>query len=1496
MELERYFSPATAAWFQESFPEPTQVQRLGWPLISRGEHALLVAPTGSGKTLAAFLSAIDRVSHGAFGDEEGVKVLYVSPLKALVHDIQRNLRAPLVGVERSATRLGAEFRGVGVDIRTGDTPSQERRRQLKHPGDVLITTPESLYLMLTSQARENLRTVRVVIIDEIHVLASTKRGAHLALSLERLSLCCEQEPQRIGLSATQRPLERVARYLGGDRPVQVVDASEAPRIRLQISVPVPDMERPVAHDALAIETDVTRKSARAGRGTAGRAARGRQGNRTADAGVQPQEGGIWPQIYPKILDLIAAHRSTLVFTNSRLLCERLAQKLNEFAGEEWVKTHHGSLSHERRHEVEEELKEGRLRALVATSSLELGIDMGAIDLVILIESPGSVASGLQRVGRAGHQVGAYSEGIIFPKYRGDLLEATVVSAHMQSGQVEETRIPQNCLDVLAQQIVAACVLEQQTRDEVFAWVRRAANYTNLAADVFDGVLEMLSGRFPSDAFADLSPRLVWDRDSGGLRPRKGARQIAVLNGGTIPDRGLFTVHLGEGGPRLGELDEEMVHETRVGDALILGSSTWRVDAITNDRVLVAPAPGEPGRLPFWRGERAGRPVELGRELGAFLRVTEKLTPDAARVHLQSTTPLDDFAAANLVQYITEQKAATGVLPTDDCIVLERFRDELGDWRICILTPFGARVHAPWALALEAELSAVAGFDIQVLYSDDGIALRLADTDDLPDVGDYFPAAEDVEELLLRQLGSSALFAGRFRENATRSLLLPRKRFAGRSPLWLQRRKSGELLAVASQYPDFPIVLETYRECLQDVFDLPALQEILRKVEGREIRVVDVETQSPSPFAKSLAYAYIAAYLYDGDAPLGERKAQALALDRGLLRELLGQEELRDLLDASAVAEVEDELQFRARGFQASHEDGVHDLLRRLGDLTLDEIQERFEKKASDAVEALLREHRILAVRLAGEPRFICVEDAARYRDALGVALPNGLPNAWLSPVEAPLASLLQRYARHRGPFLSSDVAKRWGLAEEVVGRFLQHAVQQGQLVQGEIRPGGTAREWCDAEVLRRLKRRSLAKLRAEVAPVDECTYGRFLPAWHGIGAQERRVAAGADRRLLDAIIQLEGTALPFSVWVDEVLPARVPGFRLHDLDLLGATGELVWIGKGALGPKDGRIAMYRRAQVPYWVEPPGQQDAPQDGPSREVLTHLQSRGACFFNELSRVVDLNTSDLLAVLWDLAFAGWITNDTFQPLVGLRARPSRRLPREMNMVGGRWSSVIDLIGEVPAHTEKANAQVQGLLQRFGVLSRDAVVAAEHPGGFAGAYPYLREMEDLGRVRRGLFLEGRSSAQFALPGVVDRLRAFREQAPAVQVLAALDPANPWGAVFPWPARKDGARPRRVAGARVVLWGGAPVLFVEKAGKSVLTFPGFFEDGAPVSIWLSALASAQRKSTLSWQKVDGQPIWESGLCDLLLRNGFTKDYRGMSWSQDHGSRVAAPHTFLPRA
>ncbi len=1311
------FGPATRAWFEESFDGPTRVQREGWPIISSGEHTLLLAPTGSGKTLAAFLSCIDRLCHRdpAAKLEPGVRALYISPLKALVYDIERNLQAPLVGIERTAARLGVPIRSLGVDVRTGDTPSRERQRMARRPGDVLVTTPESLYLILTSQARDILRTVQTVILDEIHVMAGTKRGVHLALSLERLSTLCGaqkggREPQRIGLSATQRPLDVVARYLGGDRPVRVVDTSEPPRLELSVKVPVDDMDQPprpidLDQQRLKESPDGRRRTPMprvATRLTATDHTHGNtRGDDDAPAEFEPgrrtsmaMEGGIWPSVYPRLLEIIRAHRSTIIFVNSRLLCERLAQKINEVAALDatdddeaprvLVRTHHGSLSHEARKEVEEALKGGHVPALIATSSLELGIDMGTVDHVVLVESPGTAARGLQRVGRAGHGVGQTSLGTVFPKFKGDLLECAVVSSQMLGGEIEATRPPKNCLDVLSQQLVAMISMDDWTVPELYQCVRRATPFAELSREVFDATLDMLAGRYPSDAFADLAPRLNWNRTTDALEARRGARMTAVLNGGTIPDRGLYTVHLGggegdgQGGTRLGELDEEMVYETRAGDVLILGASSWRVEDITRDRVYVTPAPGQPGRLPFWRGERPGRPIELGRAIGAFLDELSGKSREEASTWLRETTVLDERAIKNLLDYVSEQLEVVGCLPTSRAITVERFRDELGDWRICILTPFGSRVHAPWAMALESLLSVRAGFDVDLMWTDDGIALRLADVDELPDAMDFFVEPDQIEDLIVEQLQHSAMFATRFRENAARALLLPKRRARQRTPLWLQRRKAQTLQAVATQHPSFPIVLETYRECLQDVFDLDALGEVMAKVQRREIRVDDVEARTASPFARSLVFQYIANYLYDGDQPLAERKAAALALDRNLLRELLGQEELRDLLDLDAVEEVEAELQWLTDERKARHADAAHDLLRRLGDLTLDELRARCEGDPLPWLDKLALERRVIETRVGNEARYIAVEDAGRFRDALGVAIPQGIPDVFLDRTDAPLESLLMRYARTHGPFLTEAPAERFGLQPAVVEELLRALQARGALVVGEMRPGGTRREWCEPDVLRRLKRRSLAKLRKQVAPVDDEVYARFLPSWHGIGGT--RTSA---EKLLERVEQLEGLALPYSTLVDEILPSRVQAFHPRLLDELGAMGALVWVGAGSLGKRDGKIRLYRREQVPFLLDAPAPLD--DDGPdrdvldglgpdAREVLGHLSRRGACFFAELERVVEgLRGQPLLEVLWDLVWAGFITNDTFQPLKGLRVPGGARSRRV-----GRVHGLVDIGAE--------------------------------------------------------------------------------------------------------------------------------------------------------------------------------------------------------------------------
>lgn len=1470
-----HFGPATRAWFEESFADPTRIQTDGWPPIAAGGNALLLAPTGSGKTLAAFLSCIDQLTR-APDAIEGLSVIYISPLKALVYDIERNLRAPLAGVRRTADRLGHAIRVPAVDVRTGDTPQDERRAQLKNPGDILVTTPESLYLLLTSQARKNLRSVRTVIVDEIHVMAGTKRGVHLALSLERLSALADVDPQRIGLSATQRPLDAIARFLGGDREVAIVDASEQPRLRIQIAVPIDDMENP-PRPAVPIDPS-------------GSLMLGAPGE---SAHPQPNQHGIWPSVYPKILEAIRAHRSTIVFTNSRLLCERMAQKLNEMAGEELVLAHHGSISHKRRSEIEEKLKSGALPALVATSSLELGIDMGAVDQVILIESPGSSARGLQRIGRAGHGVGQISEGQIFPKYRGDLLECAVVAQHMLRGEIEATRVPKNCVDVLAQQIVAMIAMDDYKVDDLDAIVRRASPYAELSRDVLTGVLDMLSGRYPSDEFAELTPRINWDRTEDLLTARRSARTLSIMNAGTIPDRGLYRVQMVPDGPRLGELDEEMVYETRQGDFIILGASTWRVEGVERDRVLVSPAPGHPGRLPFWRGERPGRPIELGRAIGKFLADYDRIDEPDKDGWLAEHTVLDAKARKNLAAYVAEQKDLIGSLPTDKAITVERFRDEIGDWRICILTPFGTRVHAPWALALEAQLSLRAGFEVDVMYSDDGIALRLADAPELPDVSALFPDPELLEEKVVEQLSHSAMFAARFRENAGRALLLPKRNIRGRTPLWLQRRRSQALMSVAQRFPAFPIVLETYRECLQDVFDLPSLVEILTQVRSRAIRVNEAETRTASPFARTLVFQYVAAYLYDGDAPLAERKAHALTLDRNLLRELLGQEELRELLDATAIADVEAELQWLDGERYIRHADAVHDLLRRLGDLTGEEIAARADNNegAPSAdnketattpmawVNELLNQRRAVRVRIGNEARFIAVEDAARYRDALGVALPAGLPGVFLEATDRPLEALIARFARTHGPFHPEDIGNRWGVDVAQIVDVLRSLEARDLMMQGDLRPGGVRREWCDPEVLRRLKRRSLARLRNEIAPVDADVLARFLLQWHDVFPHRR------GKYIEDIIDQLEGLPLPFSTLESEILPARIPKFSSRMLDELGASGAIVWIGHGALGTKDGKVALYRRERVALLF--PREHDEPEDAHSQAILHHLRERGASFFVELQPIVQLPAKELLDVLWDLVWSGHVTNDTFAPLRGLSARSSKKRDAFSRMVGGRWGAVSNLVAATPTPTEQLHARVNVLLERYGLISREAAVAAEIPGGYTAIYPVLRAMEEAGKVRRGLFVDGLGGAQFGLSGAVDRLRDSKKREDRVVVLAATDPANAWGTLLPWPktgAQNDdhlrpsaGARPRRVPGAQVVLLNGEPILFVEKGARSMLTFVDPTEGADAIKQAVDAFRKHNLGKAFWIKRVDGVDADKSGAAPALLDAGFERDYRGLN-------------------
>ena len=1415
-------SPGTRRWFERAFDSPTPAQELAWPAIAAGGHVLVQAPTGSGKTLAAFLLGIDRLNETP-GD--GLRLLYVSPLKALNYDIERNLRGPLAG-------LGSR---LAVGVRTGDTPQRERQQMLRTPPDILITTPESLFLLLTSRGRELLKTVETVILDEVHAVAGTKRGSHLALSLERLERVAEQPFQRIGLSATQRPLAEIGRFVAGTgREIALVDAGHRKELDLEVVIPVEDMRELNARNELSQPVV--------------------QDGVEMDSGYEANRRSIWPSIYPALLELVRAHRSTIVFVNNRRLAERLALRINELAEAEIARAHHGSLAREQRLIIEEDLKAGRIPCLVATSSLELGIDMGAVDLVIQVESPKSVARGLQRVGRAGHELGATSKGRIFPKFRADLLECAVVAKAMREGAIEETAIPRNPLDVLAQQVVAICAEEEIAVDDLLALVRGAHPFAELTRQQLDNVLDMLAGRYPSDEFAELRPRIVWDRTAGVIRGRSSARRLAVTNAGTIPDRGLYGVFQVDGGGRVGELDEEMVYEAREGQTFMLGASTWRIEEITRDRVLVSPAPGVPGAVPFWKGEGVGRPFELGAKIGAASRELAALSDERAAKRLQEDYHLDALAARNLLAFLRQQEGSSA-LPTDKTVVVERFRDEIGDWRVCILTPFGGRVHAPWSMALAARIRDALGLEVQSLWSDDGIALHFPDADTPPALADLLIEPAEVEDLVVQEVGSTALFGARFRENAARALLIPRRRPGQRTPLWQQRLKAQSLLEVARKYGSFPIVLETYRECLQDVFDLPALRGILNGLSTRELDLVEVETPSASPMAASLMFDYVATYMYEDDTPAAERRAQALSLDRELLRELLGQEELRELLDPGALAEVEASLRPLPR-----NADELHDLLRRVGDVRAEELDAGF-------AETLVRERRAFRARVGGADTVIAAEDAGLYRDAFGVMPPGGLPEAFLEAVDGALERVLLRYARSHGPFTMRDVVSRYGLETDAVEGRLSALESRDLLVRGELRPGGVERDWCDPDVLRRIRRASLAVLRRQVEPAEQAALGRFLPGWHGI---DRRAT------LREALVPLQGLALPVSLWETEILARRVIGYQPSWLDQLCASGEVVWVGAGL-----DRVALYYREDAPA-LGPPASAE-PLDGHVHEAIRATLNRSAEFWLDLVAATGLASGDVLPPLWELVWNGEVTNDAWAPLRAKRRYgvPSgERRPRRFSRArvagdvatAGRWSLAGRLFAASDTVSQGADrrALAELLLERQGIVTRDGVRAEGIPGGYGAVYGELKALETVGSCRRGYFVEGLGGAQFALPGAVERLRELRnvdDDEPLV--LAAADPAQPYGGVLPWP-RRAAARAARVAGAHVVLLGGEAALYVERGGRSLLPLRD------PDPEWLRpALAAlvdwvrADRGRRLSVERFDGLPVVETEAMALLVEAGF---------------------------
>ncbi|TQF66122.1 ATP-dependent helicase [Rhodococcus spelaei] len=1493
------FSAPTREWFTGAFPAPTPAQLGAWEAIADGSHALVVAPTGSGKTLSAFLWALDQLATRPHDEKRppGTTVLYISPLKALAVDVERNLRAPLVGITQTAKRLGLTPPDITVGVRSGDTTLADRRALVRTPPDILITTPESLFLMLTSAARESLATVRTVIVDEVHAVAATKRGAHLALSLERLDMLLERPAQRIGLSATVRPHEEVARFLAGSAPVHIVCPPVPKTFDLTVRVPVEDMTE------LGVTTPDEDSSSPA-----------------------PQQGSIWPHVEEQIVDLVLEHSSSIVFANSRRLAERLTARLNEVYAERLgapvdtvhkpasqigtptevahgadpllARAHHGSVSKDQRAIIEDDLKSGRLRCVVATSSLELGIDMGAVDLVVQVEAPPSVASGLQRVGRAGHQVGEISRGVLFPKHRTDLIHCAVTVERMTAGKIEALAVPANPLDILAQHTVAACALDPLDAAAWFEAVRRTGSFAALPRSAFDATLDLLAGRYPSDEFAELRPRLVWDRDADVLTGRPGAQRLAVTSGGAIPDRGLFTVYMvGEKASRVGELDEEMVYESRVGDVFALGATSWRIEEITHDRVLVSPAYGLPGRLPFWHGDGLGRPAELGAALGEFLREMSLGEATQLRTRLAGQG-LDANATQNLLALVEEQAAATGQVPTDRTLMLERFRDELGDWRLVLHSPYGLPVHAPWALAVGARLQERYGIDSAPTASDDGIIVRLPDTEDAaPGVDLFVFEAGEIEDIVTEQVGHSALFASRFRECAARALLLPRRNPGRRAPLWQQRQRSAQLLDVARKFPTFPILLETVRECLQDVYDLPSLTRLFERIGRKQVRLVEVDTAAPSPFAGALLFDYVGAFMYEGDSPLAERRAAALSLDSALLAELLGRVELRELLDTDVIDLTERELQRLVPDRKAKDAEGVADLLRLLGPLTDEEVAARSLADPREWLAQLEAHKRAMRVAYAGNRWWVAIEDASRMRDALGVPLPIGTPAAFIEPALDPLGDLIGRYARSHGPFALADAAARFGLGTSVVRDVLRRLAVDKRVVEGEFRPAESGTEWCDAEVLRRLRRRSLAAARRDVEPVEPAALGRFLPDWQHVGGGLRGIDGVAA-----VIEQLAGVPIPASAWESMVLRSRVRDYQPAMLDELTTTGEVLWSGAGRISGSDGWVCLHPADAAPVTLAPPDATQLSEEG--HAILEVLGSGGAFFFRNLSdRIGSTDDESLVASLWELVWSGHLTGDSFAPLRALlsgttRSTPSHRTPRRAPRarpyralarpalpsrtgppsVGGRWSILPELEADP---TVRAHARADVLLDRYGVLTRGSVVAESVPGGFALMYKVLRGFEDSGRCRRGYFVNTLGAAQFSTSDVVDRLRGYgdgseTDRNPGAVALAATDPANPYGAALPWPSLDGGHRPGRKAGAVVVLVGGELVLYVERGGKTMLTFT---EDDAALRSAAGALVNlvdGGGADKIVVEKVDGESVHGSALSPVLVEAGFAATPRGL--------------------
>ena len=1569
------FKPAVAGWFEDVFTEPTAVQEQAWDAISRGNHALLVAPTGSGKTLAAFLWALNNLieregqtslplaarndgvglgSEGGSTTNAGVKVLYISPLKALGVDIERNLRVPLAGISRVAQRLGVDEPDISIGVRSGDTPQSERNRQLRKPPDVLITTPESAYLMLTSKAAGILASVDTVIIDEIHAIAGSKRGVHMALTMERLAQVAG-EFQRIGLSATVRPLETVANFLGGGRPVEIIAPPAKKKWQLDIHVPVEDMSdlptpeqgstigEMTVDDPLGITSQELVDAADSG----------------LTESALPVASSIWPFIEQAVYDQVMEHRSTLVFVNSRRTAERLTSRLNEIwasihdpeslspelrrdpaqlmkavdvAGKApavIARAHHGSVSKDERAMTETMLKEGALRAVVSTSSLELGIDMGAVELVIQVESPPAVASGLQRIGRAGHVVGATSHGSFYPKHRADLLQTTVVVQKMVEGGIEKLHIPTNPLDVLAQHTVAAVAAapEGLTADDWYDTVIRAWPYRDLAREVFDSVIDLVSGVYPSTDFAELRPRVVYDRITGVMTARPGAQRVAVTNAGTIPDRGMFGVFIagGEGAPRrVGELDEEMVYESRVGDVFTLGASSWRIEDITRDQVIVTPAPGHTGRLPFWSGDAAGRPYELGQAIGAFRR--------EAHANPELINHTDAWAKDNLRAFLHEQYEATGSIPDDSTLVMERFKDELGDWRIVLHSPFGRGVNAPWALAIGARIAERTGMDAQAVAGDDGIVLRLPEGEAEPDASIFAFDPDEIEDIVTEQVGGSALFASRFRECAARALLLPRRNPGKRAPLWQQRQRAEQLLDVARKYPSFPIILETVRECLQDVYDVPSLVEVIREIAHRKVRIAEVTTEQPSPFASSLLFNYTGAFMYEGDSPLAEKRAAALALDPALLAKLLGTVELRELLEPEIIAEVHAQLQRTDANRRAQTSEQVADMLRVIGPIPVDNLGEHTDVPLKTLHQQL--SHRIMEVRIGGRMHLAQSQDAALLRDGLGIPVPPGTP-AQVETITDALDQLVSRWARTRGPFVLRELADAFSLSVSIAHSTIS---RMDSVIEGHYRQGVDEVEYCANEVLRVIRSRSLARARAQTEPVSAATFGRFLPDWNNVapviegatGNMRRPSLRGADG-VYAVLEQLAGVRLPASAWESMVLPSRVGDYSPLMLDELTANGEVLIVGAGKAGSSDPWVMLLPADYAAGLVPIQDEEISGLTGLQESILALLSRGGGFLFADIYRDTSISnergldvgvgagndaptTDQVREALWGLVEMGLVSPDSFAPIrtrlaahgSGRSAHKQKRRPQRSRLrmgrtsfaqtqranptppdMNGRWALTIPASHDA---TARSAAQGEAWLDRYGVVTRGSVVSEDVLGGFALAYKVLSGFEESGKAMRGYVIEGLGAAQFSTPAVIDRLRGLSDSpditgwpsgttTPDTVVLAACDPANPYGAALPWPQQG----PSRAAGALVVLIDGLCVAHLTRGGKTLTTFFDQLPEGIEhaqaleyVYRALMSLISTGRFSPLVIEKANGTSIFDSTIANQFRALGAGISPRGI--------------------